>query len=254
MITHAALEQDGLTHGFFTREGGVSEGIYRGLNCGLGSDDLPDRVLENRNIAMQRLGLSGKNLVGVHQVHSADVVTLSRGKEQTGPEKADALVTDRPGIALGILTADCVPVLFADPTARVIGAAHSGWKGACGNISANVVEAMVSLGAKRENIRAIVGPAIQQPSYEVGPEFPDHFKALDFPVGPFFTRSAAPGHYLFDLTGLVLAQLQRLEIGYADRICRDTFTDEEDFFSYRRTTKRCEPDYGRQLSAIALVE
>jgi YfiH family protein len=252
MITLPLLDAlPGIRHGFFTRDGGVSEGLYAGLNCGFGSKDDPARVAENRARAMQRLDLAPDALVTVYQVHSPDAVVVTEPWPHAEAPRADALVTDRPGIALGILTADCVPVLFADAENRVIGAAHAGWKGALGGVLDATVAAMTKLGARR--ITAAIGPAIQQASYEVGPEFPERFLAED-PANARFAMSAPrAGHFLFDLPGYVEARLGRLGVARIERSPLDTRDQETQFFSYRRATLRGEPDYGRGLSAIALA-
>lgn len=252
MLTSRILENDALAHGFFTREGGISDGLYKGLNCGPGSKDDPSHVCENRSRAMAMIGQSAKALRTVYQIHSTDVLVLNDGEEINPRPKADAMVTKVPGVALGILTADCVPVLFADLENSVIGAAHSGWKGALGNISAQVVKEMINLGARKQNIRVAIGPAIAQKSYEVGPEFPEPFLKHDPAAARFFIPSDNPGRHMFDLTGFIQAELEKLEIGEIDLLNNDTCTEEELFFSYRRMVKRGEADYGRQLSAIAL--
>lgn len=252
MLTSPNLTDDRIAHAFFTREGGVSEGLYRGLNCGSGSKDDPAKVIENRRLAMQMLGLDAGALRTVHQVHSSTVVVIDEGTPPGFRPEADAMVTRQTGVALGILTADCVPLLFADVESGVIGAAHSGWKGTLGGIGAKVVEAMVDLGADRARIQAAVGPSIAQDSYEVGPEFPAPFLAVDPAAERFFIPSQRPGHYMFDLAGFVRAGLEPLGIGGIVHVDRDTFAEEALFYSYRRMTKRGEADYGRQLSAIAL--
>ncbi len=252
MIKSPLLENDLITHGFFTREYGVSTGLYEGLNCGAGSDDDPEKVAENKRIAMQLMGLDETALATLYQIHSTDVVTVTSPFKDGERPKADAMVTRQPGIALGILTADCVPILFADVENGVIGAAHSGWKGTAGNISARVISAMEVLGARKSSIYAAVGPAIQQASYEVGPDFPAPFLALDSSNEKFFIPSEKTGHHMFDLTGFVKSQLENLGIAKTDLVDQDTCTEESSFFSYRRMYKRGEADYGRQLSAITL--
>ena len=244
----------GLRHAFFTRQGGRGDGIYASLNCGFGSDEAPAVVEANRAHAMALLDLPADALVTVHQVHSPDVSVVERPWPRAGNPKADALVTDRPGVALGILSADCVPILFADSEAGVIGAAHSGWKGTRDGVSAATVAAMERLGARRARIHAAIGPAIQQKSYEVGPEFPERFTSLDPATGRFFIPSVRPGHFMFDLPGLVEAHLAALGLGSVERSPHDTAAEAALFFSYRRATLRGEPDYGRGLSAIALVQ
>jgi YfiH family protein len=249
MLTLAAFDSlPSIRHGFFTREGGVSEGLYASLNCGLGSNDRRDHVTRNRGIVAAHLGLPASALVTPHQVHSARVVIVKQPWDPADAPKADALVTNHPGLCLGVLSADCVPLLFADPNAGIIGAAHSGWKGARDNIAAATIEAMVALGATHKRIRVGIGPAIRQHSYEVGPEFPGHFNDAE----PFFRSSARPGHYLFDLPGYIAARLAPLGLADIADLALDTVTDPR-FFSYRRATLQAEPDYGRMISAIALA-
>lgn len=251
-LTADCLEEvPGIRHGFFTRAGGVSGGLYASLNVGFGSGDDAGSVRRNRERALASLG-GADRLNTVYQVHGRDVAVVDAGWEPTSAPRADAMVTDRPGIALGILTADCAPVLFADGRNGVIGAAHAGWRGAVGGVLAAAVDAMERLGADRASIHAVVGPAIAQPSYEVGPEFPAPFIAEDAGNSRFFRPSRRAGHHMFDLTGYVAARLAALEIGGVAALDRDTCADEEHFFSYRRATLRREPDYGRELSAIVI--
>lgn len=247
-----ATSPAGIRHGFFTRDGGVSEGIYRGLNVGLGSNDDPEKVLENRRRVSAWFGLPLERLATAHQVHSPDVVLVTADYDGSRPV-ADAQVTASPGVVLGVLTADCGPILFADPENRVIGAAHAGWKGALGGVLENTVDAMIALGAKRDKIRATLGPSISQASYEVGPEFIDRFLAANRDFGAFFTASTKPGHAMFDLPGLTVRRLTEAGVT-ADSIGLCTYAAPETFFSYRRTTHAGEPDYGRQISAIAMME
>lgn len=249
--TFAAIA--GLRHGFFTREGGVSSGIYKGLNCGLGSDDDRDSVLSNRLFCAKALGVDGHSLVTVHQEHTADVVTVSVPWAAEDAPIADGIVTDKPGIALAILAADCTPVLLADPVARVIAAAHAGWKGAIGGVVENTVDAMTTLGATRNNILAAIGPCIGAASYEVGPEFSARFIEKDRENEKYFNTSVNDGHSYFDIGGFVKDRAIAAGIASVDRIDTDTYADEQRFFSYRRSCHRNEPDYGRQLSGIALV-
>jgi hypothetical protein len=246
------LKLEKLAHGFFTRQGGVSDGIYASLNIGLGSDDTRDSVLENRKRVAESLGVASSRLVSPYQIHSADVITVSAPFEDGANRKADALVSATPGLALGVATADCGPVLFADPDAGVIGASHSGWKGAVNGILRNTVAAMEALGADRNRIIAVLGPTISQKAYEVGPEFHQRFLEEDAGNERFFIPSETPGHFMFDLPAFITARLEGLGLQtVADlRLC--TYADEERFYSYRRTTHRREPDYGRQISAIAL--
>lgn len=253
MITLEALDGDGLRHGFFTREGGVSEGIFASLNCGLGSRDDAERVAENRRRAMAALALAESGLATCHQVHSASVVVVDAVWPRAERPRADAMVTRRRGVALGILTADCAPVLFADAEAGVIGAAHAGWRGAVSGVLEATVAAMVGLGAAPARIRAGIGPCIAQPSYEVGPEFPAPFLAADPADADLFRAAPRAGHFLFDLAGYAARRLSRLGLGRIERTGGDTAADPQRFFSYRRSCLTREKDYGRELSAICLA-
>ncbi|MFG6585505.1 peptidoglycan editing factor PgeF [Sulfitobacter sp. 1A12779] len=238
-----------LRHGFFTRRGGASSGVFSGLNCGSGSSDQSEIVRINRARAAEAMGLPADHLVGVHQVHSATVVTVT--EPQDDKPRADALVTKTPGIALSILTADCQPVLFADAQAGVVGAAHAGWRGALDGILEATVDAMVDLGATREKITAVIGPSISQRAYEVGPEFLDNFMNAD----PEFARYFAQGEgdrLHFDLPGFGLNRLRAAGVGHAEWTRHCTYADAARFYSYRRTTHAKEADYGRLLSAITL--
>lgn len=252
MFVSAPLLQEipHITHGFFTREGGVSGGIYASLNCGPGSHDDRAAIAENRNRVQAALG--GRSLLSLHQIHSPTVVVASAPWTPTGAPKADAMVTATPGLALGILTADCAPVLLADVARGVIGAAHAGWKGALGGVCRNVVDAMCAIGAKRETIRAVVGPCIGQPSYEVGPELRAAFLARSLDYDRFFRLSTRDGFFMFDLEGFVVSRLEGAGVGKVEALHRDTYAEARLFFSYRRTTHAREPDYGRQISAIML--
>ena len=254
MITLGALDDTpAIRHGFMTRAGGVSTGIYGSLNCGLGSNDDPANVAENRRRCAARFDLGAERLVTLYQVHSPDVVTVERPwLRGEGQPRADAMVTATPGIALGILTADCVPVLLADVAAKVIGAAHAGWKGAKGGVVDATVAAMVALGARPEHIVAGIGPCIAQRSYEVGPEFPDRFLAEDEANADFFVPAQRAGHSMFDIGGYVARRLARSGVGTVQRCSNDTVTEEDSFFSYRRATLRGENDYGRGISVIML--
>jgi YfiH family protein len=236
----------GVRHGFFTRAGGVSEGIHAGLNCGPGSQDRPEAVALNRARAAAALGLDGDRLLSLHQVHSATVLRVTAPFAER--PRADAMVTDRPGIGLGVLAADCMPVLLADPQAGVIGAAHAGWRGALAGVLGATVAAMRELGAR--DIRGAIGPCIAQAAYEVGPEFLDAFLAEDAAFGQYFA-SGTGDRLLFDLPGFGLACLR--EAGAeAEWIGHCTFSDPARFFSFRRATHRGEADYGRLLSVIRL--
>jgi hypothetical protein len=238
-----------LRHGFFTRRGGASSGIFSGLNCGQGSSDLAEIVSINRARVAGAMDVPPDHLQSVHQVHSADVVVVDAPLE-TRP-RADAMVTAQPGIALAILTADCQPVLFADPDAGVIGAAHAGWRGALDGVLGQTVEAMIRLGAVRGNIRAVIGPSISQPAYEVDAAFAETFVAADPDHAQFFAPGA-PGKAQFDLTGFGLSQLRAAGVGHAEWTGHCTYRDEDRFYSYRRTTHRGEADYGRLIASIRL--
>ena len=259
MITLSALDDDrrgyrAIRHAFFTREGGVSEGLFASLNCGFGSRDDPRSVEQNRAIAAGRLGLAGERLVSCHQVHGTAILTVERPWRREDNPRADGMVTAVPGIALGVLAADCAPVLFADPEARVIGAAHGGWRGTLAGVMEQTVAAMAALGAVPARIGAGIGPCIGQPSYEGGPEFEAGFAAADKESQGYFKPAARPGHFLFDLGGYIAHRLGRLGLARIERAPHDTAAEEALFFSYRRACLRGEPDYGRGLGAIALAE
>ncbi|TPQ30592.1 peptidoglycan editing factor PgeF [Bradyrhizobium guangdongense] len=241
----------GLRHAFFTREGGVSSGIYAALNGGLGSNDDPANVAENRRRMAEHVGVAPERFISLHQIHSPDVL-VADGAWPAGPRpKGDALVTNTPGIALGVSTADCGPVLFVDPQARVIGGAHAGWKGALTGVLESTIDAMEKLGATRSGIIAAIGPLIRQASYEVGNEFVTRFVEADADNAVFFIPSVREGHAMFDLAGFIRQRLERAGILMIDDIGIDTYADER-FFSYRRSVHRKEPDYGRHIHAIAL--
>jgi len=234
-------------HGFLGRRGGVSTGVHAGLNVGWGSDDERDAVAENRRRAVAAV-LPGAALVTVHQIHSAEVVTVTTRSPDDARPQADALVTDRPGLLLGVLTADCAPVLLADREAGVIGAAHAGWKGALAGVTDATIAAMEALGASRKRIAAAIGPCIAQPSYEVDAGFVAKF-------GEAEARFFAPGrngHAQFDLEGYVAMRLESAGIAKVERLSLDTYADEPRFYSYRRATHRSEADYGRQISVIGI--
>ncbi|MEP7350545.1 MAG: peptidoglycan editing factor PgeF [Sphingorhabdus sp.] len=241
---------DGISHGFLGRKGGVSTGIYSGLNVGIGSDDDRATVLENRRLATSAV-LPGAQLARVYQIHSADVVTITQANEQGDPQKGDAMVTKTPGILLGIVTADCVPVLFADREAGVIGAAHAGWKGAISGVTDNTIAAMEALGADRARIVCAIGPCIAQKSYEVDAGFFKRF-AEDDPMNERFFSDGKPGHYQFDIEGYVAARLASAGIGKVECLGEDTYSQPDRFFSYRRSCHLGEPGYGRQISLIGL--
>ena len=249
----ADLARSGIRHGFFTRSGGVSEGLYQGLNAGAGSNDRPDHVAENRRRIAQVLGGGdAARLVTVHQVHSADAVIVEAPFAGDRP-KADAMVTSRKGLALGVLTADCGPVLFADPQARVIAATHAGWKGALTGVLESTIAAMEVLGAERERTIAVLGPLISQANYEVGPEFRERFVVAERASASYFTASPREGRHMFDLQAYIVARLERAGVT-AGALGRCTYAEEDVFYSYRRSVHRSEPDYGRQISAIVLEE
>ena len=238
-----------IRHGFFTRRGGASSGVFSGLNCGQGSTDQAEIVAINRARVAEAMGVSHDHLVTVHQVHSADVVAVNGPVDRPKPQ-ADGLVTDRPGVALSVLTADCQPVLFFDPEARVIGAAHAGWRGALDGVLEATVAAMVDLGARRESIRAVIGPTISQRAYEVGPEFLDTFMAEDSGYARFFAGGNGDRMH-FDLPAFGLHRLR--EAGVAAEWTRHcTYSDSARFYSYRRSTHEKEADYGRLISSIRL--
>ncbi|HEY5239750.1 MAG TPA: peptidoglycan editing factor PgeF [Rhizomicrobium sp.] len=240
-----------ITHGFFGREGGVSQGVFASLNCGAGSGDARDAVIENRRRVVAQLSPDAK-LVTVHQIHSAKAVIVTTPWEIGEAPQADATVTNVPDIALGILTADCAPVLFADKDAHVIGAAHAGWKGARGGIIESTLTAMESLGAQRNRIAAAIGPCISQANYEIGPEFREAFLAADSTHARFFVPSPKAGHWHFDLEGFVTHRLTLAGVENVARLSACTYALEAEFYSFRRATHRGEKDYGRQLSAIML--
>jgi YfiH family protein len=252
-ILSPSLNLPGIRHGFFTRDGGISEGLYAGLNCGLGSHDDPAQVLENRARVARHLGGARPEVLTVYQIHSGTAVRANGPIPRDALPKADAVVTSVPGLVIGILTADCTPVLFADPEAKVVGAAHAGWRGAvAGIVEATIVE-MERAGARRDRIRAAIGPTISQPAYEVGPEFESEVIGLDAANRDFFT-AAGPGRKArFDLPRFVERRLGRLSLATIDRVSPCTYADESKFFSFRRTTHRSEPDYGRQISAIVVT-
>lgn len=241
-----------IRHGFFTRQGGVSRGIYHGLNVGIGSQDEPALVAENRARVAGWFSLPVSRLATQHQVHSPSVVTIE-SPDNLPRHQADAMATRVPGIILGVLSADCGPILFADAQGGVIGAAHAGWKGALDGVLEATIEAMEKLGADRKRITAVLGPSIAQPHYEVGPEFVERFVAREPSYARYFIPSEKPGHAMFDLPGLTVDRLAAAGV-QASSLGLSTYPDEDRFYSYRRTTHRQEADYGRQISAIALQE
>ncbi|MBI1276270.1 peptidoglycan editing factor PgeF [bacterium] len=241
----------GISHGFFGRRGGVSEGVHATLNCALGSQDARPSVLANRALVAQSIGAAPERLITLKQIHSptCHIIAGEEDFDTVYYSEGDAMVTKLPGIALGILTADCPPVLFADPASGVIGAAHAGWKGAFTGVLLSTIVAMESLGASRHNIRASIGPCIAQSSYEVDDAFRQRFLDQKPTNAQFFTPGK-PGHHQFDLKGYNRHQLQTSGIRQIDILPDDTYADEQGYFSFRRTTHRNEPDYGRQLSVI----
>jgi polyphenol oxidase len=254
MITLDVLDDGGgaIRHAFFTREGGVSEGLFASLNCGFGSGDDPTKVARNRAIAADALGLAEDRLVTCYQIHSSTVLTVEAPWRREDAPRADGMVTTRPGIALGVLAADCAPVLFADTEAGVIGAAHGGWRGALTGVMEATIAAMTTLGARADRIRAGIGPCIAQESYEVGPEFPGRFAEVDADSTSFFVPAARQGHFYFDLPGYIVHRLTHLGLGAIASAARDTVADPARFFSYRRACLAGERDYGRALAAITL--
>ena len=253
MFCATTLEScDGIRHGFFTRQGGVSTGIYGSLNCGLGSGDDAENVRQNRALVAQTLGVAPNHLLTLYQIHSATAVVVDKAWEGEAPE-ADALVTRTPGLAIGALTADCAPVLFCDPEARVIAAAHAGWRGALSGIAEATVAAMEELGASRERMLAVIGPSISQKAYEVGAEYVDRFLAEEPTSSVFFITDASSGEPHFDLSGYVAERLSRAGVGTISDLGLCTYCDETRLFSYRRSQHHGEDDYGRQISAIVLA-
>jgi polyphenol oxidase len=254
LITLATLAANGARHGFFTRRGGVSQGAFASLNCGYGSGDEAARVAENRRRALAILSLGPEALATCYQVHSHRAVVVDELWRPEHHPQADAMVTRRAGVALGILTADCAPVLLADAEAGIIGAAHAGWRGALAGVLEATVATMISLGARQELICAAIGPCIGQPSYEVGPEFPAPFLAEDAGSAALFQTAPRHGHFLFDLAGYLGRRLARLGLASIERTGGDTAAEPERFFSYRRSSLKREDKYGRELSVICLAE
>jgi polyphenol oxidase len=253
MITAATLALSGIRHGFFTRQGGVSAGIYASLNAGLGSHDAAANVTENRARMAASLGVKPDRLLTAFQIHSPDVAVAEAPWSPDARPRADAIVTRTPGLAIGVSTADCGAILLADPTARVIGAAHAGWRGALGGVAEAAIAAMEKLGAERSRIRAALGPMIRQNNYEVGPDLIARFAAQDAASACFFKPAARDGHALFDLAGYIGARLSGAGIEQIEDIGLCTYADAARFFSFRRTTHRGEADYGRHVNAIVLI-
>lgn len=245
---------EGVVHAFFGRTGGVSQGLYGALNCGPGSGDAPEAVAENRRRALAALApTDDAKLLTLHQTHSADILTVREAWQAARP-RADGMVTDRPNLALGVLTADCAPILLVDPDARVIGACHAGWKGALEGVLEAAISAMEALGASASRIHTAIGPCIGQAAYEVGPEFIARFRQADGENTRFFTPSPRADHWQFALEAYVAERLGRAGLGGVEPLSACTYEREADFYSYRRATHRGETDYGRQLSAIMLRE
>jgi YfiH family protein len=251
-LTSPALDAAGIRHAFFTREGGVSEGIYASLNGGIGSNDNPAHVALNRALMAAQLGVDASQLVTLHQVHSAIALDVVTPWPATERPRADAMVTIKPGIALGVGAADCGPILFADPSVSVVGAAHSGWKGAIGGVLEATVEAMERHGARRDRMIVALGPMLSQANYEVGPEFLAQFLEHDADNARFFRDGSRPGYPHFNLPAYITARLKRAGIGTIDDLALCTYADEARFYSYRRKTHRGEADYGRLIAAIRL--
>lgn len=243
----------GIRHGFFTRTGGVSEGLYESLNGGVGSEDSPARVAENRARMAERLGVAPAHFLTCYQIHSPEVVVAETPWPAAERPRADAIVTRVPNLAIGVSTADCGPVLMADPQARVIGAAHAGWRGALTGVIEHTLAAMEKLGAKRNRIVAATGPMIRQPNYEVGQDLIDRFVAVEPNTIRFFKPAARPAHAMFDLAGYIVWRLRRAGIESIEDLGLCTYADPAQFYSYRRATHRGESDYGRHVNAIALT-
>ncbi|RDV04806.1 peptidoglycan editing factor PgeF [Undibacter mobilis] len=242
----------GIRHAFFTRNGGVSQGVYDSLNGGVGSNDTPEHVAENRARMALALGVKPERFLTAYQIHSPDVVVVDEPWSADNRPRVDALVTRVPDLAIGVSTADCGPLLFADSNARVIGAAHAGWRGAFTGIIESTIAAMEKLGAARDNIAVALGPTIRQANYEVGPEFVARFLAADIDNTRFFTETEREGHALFDLTGYIASRVEQAGITDFEDLGLCTYAEADRFFSFRRTTHLGEPDYGRHINAIAL--
>lgn len=254
MLTASSLAVPGIRHAFFTRAGGVSQGIYASLNGGVGSRDDPAHVAENRERMAKALRVGADRFATVFQIHSPDVVIAEKAWDVDTRPRADAIVTQSPGLAIGVTTADCGPVLFADPKARVIGAAHAGWRGALTGVLDATIAAMESLGADRTRIMAALGPTIRQRNYEVGAEFVQSFRDHDPANARFFLDAERDNHSLFDLPGYIAARLRHLGIAGIEDLGFCTYADPDRFFSYRRSVHRGEPDYGRHVNAIVLSD
>ena len=250
--TAALTELKGIRHGFFTRIGGVSSGCFASLNCGYGTGDHPDNVAENRRHAMSQLGLTHDQLVTVHQIHSAKVVSIEKPLVNAQRPQADGLVTNQLGIALGIVTADCAPLLFVDHQSRIIGAAHVGWRGLLAGVIESTIHQMIMLHAQYDRIKAVRGPCITQSSYEVGPEFAALFLDQDRSYADFFVDSERPGHFMFDLPGAIARKITKAGLSLWQHH-HDTFTESDSFFSARRAQVQNQRQYGCCLSTIAML-
>jgi len=251
LLADCLADVAGAAHGFFTRRGGVSGGGYASLNCGLGSKDDPAAVQENRARVVNCLGAEG--LITAHQIHSASAVVAQAPWRHEERPRADAIVTAMPGLAVAVLTADCAPVLFADPAARIVAAAHAGWRGALSGVIESTLATMEKLGGRRERVRAAVGPSIGPAAYEVGPEFEAEFLGRDAASARFFSRCGPHRRPHFDLAGYCELRLLRAGVGSVRTLARCTYAQADDFFSYRRSRAHNEADYGRQISAIVLT-
>jgi polyphenol oxidase len=254
MVTANMLTLPGIRHAFFTREGGVSSGAYQSLNGGVGSNDSPAHVAENRALMATSLGVAPTRFLTAYQVHSPQVVVAETPWTNEARPRADAIVTRTPALAIGVTTADCGPILLADPQARVIGVAHAGWRGALSGVAEATVAAMEHLGATRSQIRAALGPMIRQPNYEVGPDLIDRFAVEDPASKAFFAPGSRAGHAQFDLGGYIAARLRCCGVGQIEDVGLCTYGDPSLFYSYRRATHHAEDDYGRHVNAIALVD
>jgi YfiH family protein len=247
-------ELPAIRHAFFTREGGVSAGIYASLNGGVGSNDRPADVTENRARMATALGVAPERFLTAYQIHSPEVIVATQPWSNSARPKADAIVTREAGLAIGVSTADCGPILLADPVARVVAAAHAGWRGALSGVVEATLTAMERLGAERSRIAAAIGPMIRQPNYEVGPDLMEAFQRADADNGRFFAPATRAGHSLFDLAGYIAARLARAGVHKVEDLGHCTYADPARFYSFRRTTHRGESDYGRHVNAIALCE
>jgi polyphenol oxidase len=252
MLQSVALKLPGIRHGFFTRAGGVSQGVYESLNGGVGSHDVADRVAENRVRMAAALGVTSERLLTPYQIHSPNVVIAETPWTREQRPRADALVTRVPGLAIGVSTADCGPLLLADAQAGVVGAAHAGWRGALAGVIEATVAAMEKLGATRARIAAALGPTIRQRNYEVGPDLIARFVEADPANARLFTPSPRQGHAMFDLSGYIAARVRAAGVGHFEDLDLCTYAEPDRFFSYRRATHRGEADYGRHINAIAL--